>query len=163
MALLTAAAEALVAGAQSYALAAARAILLGWHPFPVLAWVVVGPLCALGWLWAWERLRQPRAMPDESHGVKWRCDWKGPRIEKMDPVCPNPNCGHDLRITQAGGQYGSDLVFVCNGPGCGFRLRHQEIPAVVLADVRRDLEGQAAGKPPMPPKARKTRVWVSSI
>jgi hypothetical protein len=73
-------------------------------------------------------------LPDESQGIRWRCKWEGNRITKMDPVCPNPNCGRDLRITQAGGQYGSDAVFVCDSAGCGFNRRFEDIPAVVLAD-----------------------------
>lgn len=159
--ILAALTEAVVSGAQSHALAIARVIAFGWHSFPVAGWIAIGPFCFLGALYVLEKFRGLQELPDESQGVRWRCVWEGGKIDKMYPVCPNPNCRNDLKIMQAGGQYGSDAVFVCESAGCGFRLRHEVIPAVVLADAQRDLEGQVRDKPPLPPRERESRIWFA--
>jgi hypothetical protein len=145
-------------GTQSYSATAFRTIVFGWHPFPAVAWCALGPLCILGCLWIMERLSAASQLPDVSQEVRWRCTWKRRRVVKLVPVCPNPNCGRDLKFTNAGGKYGTDAVLICEGPGCGFHRRYQETQAVVLAEAGRDLENQAEGKP-TPEKNRKLRVW----
>jgi hypothetical protein len=151
----TAAADAVIHGYQSYALAAARAIAFGWHPFPAAAWLVVGPLCLAGCAWLRGRLFPPRPAGGEAQGVRWRCRWEGGRAVALEPVCPNPNCGGALTLAPDGGEPGADGAFACAAPGCGFRLRARESPAAVLAAAARELEG----RPPPPPGPRRSRSW----
>jgi hypothetical protein len=151
-AVVGAVAEALVQGAQSYAAPILRTIVFGWHPFPALAWFLVGPLCTLGLLWAWERFRWPPSRPDRSCEVRWRCIWEGTRIVELTPECPNPNCRSELRMVEGHDDYGPFTIFACPAPApdCGFRLELRGGPATIRARAASDLEGQACGQSPMP-------------
>jgi hypothetical protein len=136
---------ALFPSAQSYAKAAWLVIAANWHGYSVAGGFLVGLPFGSALTRLWDRLRKPSTMPDESQGVRWRCVWDGLRIVSLTPICPSPNCGSDLETTQTGGLNGTDTILLCKAADCGFRWRLQEIPAVVLANARRDLEGQARG------------------
>ncbi len=156
-AVLAAVVEAAVSGAQSYVLAGVRWLLRCWHPFPAWGWLVLGPLAGLGLLWVWESFLRRPDLPDEALGFRWRCVWSGRRIVKMDPVCPNPNCGADLNVTTP--RVGIDPIslFQCPSDSCGFWKRFDANPGAVLATATQYLESQAAGRPtepPDPPRAR---------
>jgi hypothetical protein len=148
--------EAITNGAKSYVLSSIQSIIFGWHQFPTAAWILVLPICGLGFRWIWETFRQPVEMPNESYGLRWRCQWNGRTVAKIEPICPNPNCGRDLTVVPTDKRYGSSVAFVCN-PGCGFLLQYRDAAPKVLAEVRRDLEGQAKGKPPADLKLLKLR------
>jgi hypothetical protein len=160
---VSAVASAVVSGAQSYTMRGLRALFTTWHSFPAAGWLVVGLLSVLGMVCLWDRWRASRALPDEALGVRWRIAWAGRKVKSLEPLCPNPNCGRDLVIRQAGGQYGEDAEFACDGPACGFRIRYEDPKATVLADARRELEARAGGGPPPPEKPRQIRVYLLGL
>jgi hypothetical protein len=141
-------------GAQSYAAAIGRAIVLGWHPVPFL----LGCIGGSGGTMAWVRYRERPGMPDDSQEVRWVITWKRNRVVTLKPVCPNPNCRGPIKLAPQSGQ--RDLYTVLWCELCGFSVLSEDTPAVILANAVRDLEGQASGHAPLPPK-RPRASWGS--
>jgi hypothetical protein len=117
-------------------------VVSGTHWFPVIGWVVVGPLAAIGGISLWRTRHPALDMPDRYGMTLWRGTWNGLKVTDVRPVCPNPNCGLDLTITESEDPDRPGIIIFCNAI-CGFMTGVRSTEARYLAEVKRNLESQA--------------------
>ena len=122
--ILAAAAQAVVAGTSSYAWTITKAIIVGWHPFPAIAWIAVLPISGLGLRWIWERFRHPIEMPTNLRSRPVEVPVGQLQDRQTRSGLSEPQLWQRPEHLLGAGRYGQDTVFVCD-QGCGFRFRRR--------------------------------------
>lgn len=159
-AILSALADSLVNGTESYALKVGRTIVFAWHPFPVLGWLAIAPLTLLGVYRLWERFghtikktspQQDRTewnRDDVIRGIRWRSycrlgqdgNWS---VEGMRAYCANPACDKELSTVESNtgirfGYYCDDCMQKVDAPG-GLAYEKDYAKRTIERECRREV------------------------